>query len=394
MAVGNVTLGLYNVEVKWKGMNVLMEKIYLDYNASTPMAPEVVEAMKPLLNDFYGNPSALHWSGIPVKELLQRARGQVSELIGCSPSELIFTSGGSEANNLALKGFYFKNRHKGNHIITSKIEHPAIMNPCKFLEQMGAKVTYVGVDRYGMVSPKEIEKAITKETILITIMHSNNEVGTLQPVKEIGEIAKRHGIALHTDASQSAGKVPLNVNELMVDMLTIAGHKLYAPKGIGALYIREGFQLEPLIHGASHEFGLRAGTENTLLAVGLGCACEIAKQQLGNNYIKDLRDYFWRRLKGEFGEKVVLNGHPEERLPNTLNVCFVRKIGQDLLSAIPQLAASTGSACHAGSVELSPVLKEMDVPEEVGMGAIRFSLGRNSTKDEIDQVILRLKEII
>jgi cysteine desulfurase len=371
-----------------------MRKIYLDYNASTPLAPEVVEAIKPLLNDFYGNPSALHWAGEPVKELLHKAREQVAELIGCSPREIIFTSGGSEANNLGLKGFYFKSRNKGTHIITSKIEHPAIINPCKFLEQVGARVTYVGVDQYGRVSPEEIEKAITNETILISIMHSNNEVGTLQPIKEIGEIAEKYEIAFHTDASQSVGKVPVNVNDLKVDMLTIAGHKLYAPKGIGALYIREGIQLEPLIHGAGHEFGLRAGTENTLLAVGLGKACEIAHQYLENNKIKDLTDYFWRQLKDEFGEQVVLNGHPEERLPNTLNVSFVKKIGQELLSAIPNLAASTGSACHAGSVELSPVLKEMEVPEDVGMGAIRFSLGRNTTKDEIDKVMKELKEIL
>jgi cysteine desulfurase len=375
-------------------MNQSMEKIYLNYNASTPMAPEVVETMKPLLDDFYGNPSALHWAGKPVKELLQKAREQVAEVIACSPREIIFTSGGSEANNLALKGFYFKNRHKGNHIITSKIEHPAIMNPCKFLEQIGAKVTYVDVDRYGKVSLDEIINAITKETILISIMHSNNETGTLQPIKEIGEIAETHGIAFHTDASQSVGKVPVNVNDLKVDMLTIAGHKLYAPKGIGALFIREGIQLEPLIHGAGHEFGLRAGTENTLLAVGLGKACEIAKQQVGNHQIKDLTDYFWSQLKDAFGDQVVLNGHLKDRLPNTLNVSFVRKIGQDLLSAIPNLAASTGSACHARSIELSPVLKVMDIPEEIGMGALRFSLGRYTTKDEIDQVVESLKRIL
>jgi cysteine desulfurase len=371
-----------------------MQKIYLDYNASTPLAPEVVDAMQPLLNDFYGNPSALHWAGKPVKAFLHNARKQVAGLINCSPEEIIFTSGGSEANNLALKGYYFKNVHKGNHIITSKIEHPAIINPCKFLEKIGAQVTYVGVDQYGKVSPEEIEKAVSKDTILITIMHSNNETGTLQPIKEIGQIAKRRGIAFHTDASQSVGKVPVDVNELKVDMLTIAGHKLYAPKGIGALYIREGVELEPLIHGAGHEHGLRAGTENTLLAVGLGKACEIAGTQLGTNKQKDLTNYFWSQLRAEFGDQVVLNGHPEERLPNTLNVSFVRRIGQDLLNEIPQLAASTGSACHAGSIELSPVLKEMNVPEEVGMGAIRFSLGRYTTKDEIDIIIKKFKEIL
>lgn len=366
----------------------------MDYNASTPLAPEVVDAMQPMLNDYYGNPSALHWAGKPVKALLHKTREQVAELIACSHREIIFTSGGSEANNFALKGFYFKNQHKGNHIITSRIEHPAIMNPCKFLEKVGARVTYVGVDQYGRVSTEEIEKAITKDTILITIMHSNNETGTLQPIKEIGQIAKRYEIGFHTDASQSVGKVPVDVNELKVDMLTIAGHKLYAAKGIGALFVRKGVELEPLIHGAGHENGQRAGTENTLLAVGLGKACEIAGNQLVNNKLKDLSSYFWNQLKAEFGDLVVLNGHPEERLPNTLNVSFVRRVGQDLLDSIPQLAASTGSACHAGSIELSPVLKEMKVPEEIGMGAIRFSLGRYTTKDEIDSVIKALKEIL
>lgn len=371
-----------------------MERIYLDFNASTPMAPEVIDAMHPLLNDFFGNPSALHWAGKPVKDLLHRAREQVANLISCSQKEIIFTSGGSEANNLALKGFYFKNNHKGSHIITSKIEHPAILNPCKFLEKNGAKITYVGVDQYGRVSSEEIENAITKETILISIMHSNNETGTIQHIKEIGEIAKRHGVAFHTDASQSAGKVPINVNELGIDLLTIAGHKLYAPKGIGALYIRNGVELEPLIHGAGHEFGLRAGTENTLLAVGLGKACEIAGNYLGDHQLKDLTNYFWSELKKEFGENVVLNGHIDERLPNTLNVSFVKKIGQDILESIPGLAASTGSACHAGSIELSPVLKEMKIPEHIGMGAIRFSLGRTTTKEEIDTVIQSLIQVL
>ncbi|UFT99353.1 cysteine desulfurase [Radiobacillus kanasensis] len=368
-------------------------KIYLDYNASTPLAPEVIHAMQPLLEDYYGNPSALHWSGKPVKELLNKARQQVAELISCSPREIIFTSGGSESNNLALKGYYFKNKSRGNHIITSKIEHPAIRNPCKFLEQLGAEVTYVGVDQYGRVSLEEIEKAIREDTILITIMHSNNEVGTLQPIKEIGEIAAGYEIAFHTDASQSIGKVPIDVKELHVDMLTIAGHKIYAPKGIGALYIKKGIELEPLMHGAGHEFGLRAGTENTLLAVGLGTACELSKKQLKADGINSLSSYFWNRLKEVFGEQVVLNGHPTERLSNTLNVSFINKVGQEILGKIPELAASTGSACHSGNVELSPVLKEMKVPERIGMGAIRFSLGRMTTKKEIDLVITRLKDV-
>lgn len=371
-----------------------MEKVYLDYNASTPIATEVIEEMRPLLNDFYGNPSALHWAGKPVNELLFTARQRVAELLSCSSREIIFTSGGSEANNLALKGYFFKNQMKGKHIITSTIEHPAIINPCKFLERMGAKVTYIGVDRYGRVSPEGIEKSITNETILISIMHSNNEVGTIQPIKEIGEIAKKHQIAFHSDASQSVGKVPIDVHHLKVDMLTIAGHKLYTPKGIGALYVRGGIELEPLIHGAGHEFGVRAGTENTLLAVGLGKACEIMRENIENNRIKELTNYFWEQISSAYGENVVLNGHFEDRLPNTLNVSFKNKIGQDILSSMPNLAASTGSACHSGNIELSPVLKEMKIPEYVGMGAIRFSLGMYTSKDEIDRVLRWFKEKI
>jgi cysteine desulfurase len=369
-----------------------MKKIYLDYNASTPIDPVVKDAMLPLLTDLFGNPSALHWAGMPVKECLKKARNQVAELLNCSSEEIIFTSGGSEANNLALKGVYFKKSLEGREIITSTIEHPAILNPCKFLERLGAKVTMVGVDQYGRVASGDIERAITKETILISIMHSNNEVGTIQPIKEIGEIAKKHHILFHSDASQSVGKVPIDVNELNVDLLTIAGHKLYAPKGIGALYVRKGTVLEPLIHGAGHEFGIRAGTENTLLAVGLGKACELAKEHVHSTTLKDRTNYFWELLRNAFGERIVLNGHPEQRLPNTLNVSFISKQGQDILDLIPDVAASTGSACHAGSIELSPVLKAMNVPEHVGMGAIRFSLGRNTTKEEIDQVVQALKE--
>ncbi|WP_240377107.1 cysteine desulfurase family protein [Bacillus piscicola] len=371
-----------------------MDNVYLDYNASTPIAPEVIEEMNPFLTDYYGNPSALHWAGNPVKEKLMNARKQVADLLHCSADEVIFTSGGSEANNLALKGYFFQNLQKGKHIITSTIEHPAILNQLPFLEQLGATVTMIAPDRYGRLSPADIESAIQPDTILITIMHSNNEVGTLQPIAEIGKIAKKHAIAFHTDASQSVGKVPINVDQLDVDMLTIAGHKLYAPKGIGALYLRKGTEIEPLIHGAGHEYGLRAGTENTLLAVGLGKACEMAKEDVNDNKLEPLTKYFWKQLREIFGNGIVLNGHEEKRLPNTLNVCFTNKIGQEILDSIPMLATSTGSACHAGNVELSPVLKEMRVPEHIGMGAIRFSLGRYTTKEEIDQVLHWFKERI
>ncbi|MBM4765192.1 cysteine desulfurase family protein [Bacillus sp. B15-48] len=363
-----------------------MQQIYLDYNASTPIAPEVKEAMSPYLEGFYGNPSALHFAGIDAKLAVENARKQVASLLNCHADEIVFTSGGSESNNHVLKGVYHSLKEKGNHIITTKIEHPAILNPCKFLEKLGAKITYLDVDSLGRVDPDHIEKSITEQTILISVMHSNNEVGTIQPIEEIGQIAKRHNVLFHTDASQSIGKVPIDVNLLQIDFLTIAGHKVYAPKGIGALYIRKGIDIEPLIHGAGHESGRRAGTENIVLAVGLGRACELAKEnEAENSRIKQLRDKFWNQLQQI--PQVSLNGHPIERLPNTLNINFEKRVGQDILASIPMIAASTGSACHAGEVSLSPVLKAMGVEESVGMGAVRFSLGRYTTEEEINKVV-------
>jgi cysteine desulfurase len=367
------------------------QKIYLDYNASTPIAPEVAEAMRPFLSQHFGNPSSLHWAGIPAKQAVEHARKQVADLLQCHPNEIIFTSGGSESNNHAIKGIFFDLREKGNRIITTQIEHPAVLNPCRFLEKLGAEVTYVGVDEYGKVDPEEIEKAITKKTILITVMHANNEVGTIQPIKEISNIAKKHGILFHTDAAQSAGKIVTEVDDLGVDLLSVAGHKIYAPKGVGALYVREGTSLEPLIHGAGHESGRRAGTENVLLVVGLGKACEIAKRYLQDDSIRNLRDRFWKLLQKNFGNGIVLNGHPLNRLPNTLNVSFVGRVGTEILSKLNGVAASTGAACHSGSVELSPVLKAIGITPEVGMGAIRFSLGRKTTIHELETVVQLLK---
>jgi len=368
-----------------------VQKIYLDFNASTPIAPEVAEAMKPFLTQHFGNPSSQHWAGIPAKEAVEHARQQVAELLQCSPGEIVFTSGGSESNNHAIKGVFFTLREKGNHIITTQIEHPAVINPCRFLEKLGAEVTYIGVDQYGRVDPGEIGKAVTKKTILITVMHANNEVGTIQPIEEISKIAKKHGIVFHTDAAQSVGKIETRVDELGVDLLSVAGHKIYAPKGVGALYIREGTPIEPFIHGASHESGRRAGTENVLLIVGLGKSCEVAKKYLEDNNVRNLRDRFWKLLQVNFGEKVVLNGYAVHRLPNTLNISFVGKVGAEILSQLDGVAASTGAACHSGSVELSPVLKAMRIPPEVGMGAIRFSLGRTTTIQELETVIKLLK---
>ena len=371
---------------------MISQRIYLDFNASTPIAPEVAEAMKPFLSQHFGNPSSLHWAGIPAKEAVEHARQQVAELLQCSPDEIVFTSGGSESNNHAIKGVFFALREKGNHIITTQIEHPAVINPCRFLERLGAEVTYVGVDRYGRVDPEDVKKAITPKTILITVMHANNEVGTIQPVEEISKITKEHGIIFHTDAAQSVGKIDTKVDDLGVNLLSIAGHKLYAPKGVGALYIREGTTIEPLIHGAGHESGRRAGTENVLSIVGLGKACEIAKRYLSDDKIRSLKDHFWKLLQDNFGEVIVLNGHPIHRLPNTLNVGFVGKAGGEILSRLDGVAASTGAACHSGSVELSPVLKAMGIAPEIGMGAIRFSLGRTTTIQELERVVHLLKD--
>ena len=349
--------------------------------------------MKPLLEDHFGNPSSGHWAAAPAKAALEKARGQVATLLGCEEDEIVFTSGGSEANNLALKGVYFARRDRGDHIITTRIEHPAIIEPCRFLKRLGAKITYLPVDRFGRVDPDDLSAAITPRTVLISVMHANNEVGTIQPIEEIGAIAREHGIRFHTDAAQSVGKIPTKVDKLGVDLLTIAGHKLYAPKGVGALYVRGGVELEPLIHGAGHELGRRAGTESALLAAGLGTACAMAADLAPMEGIQALRDRLWRALQDRFGDRVVLNGRATQRLPNTLNVSFVGKVGADILGQLNGIAASTGSACHSGRIELSPVLAAMNIPETIGMGAIRFSLGRGTTSDEIDQVIARLARI-
>lgn len=365
-----------------------MSPIYLDYNATTPIDREVVEAMRPYLEEYFGNPSSSHWYGIQAKKAIEKARKQVATLLNCQPDEVIFTSGGTESNNYAIKGSAFANRHKGNHIITSTIEHPAVIEVCKYLEVNGFEVTYIPVDEFGLVHVVEVEKAITPQTILITIMHANNEVGTIQPIPEITKLARQHGIIVHTDAAQSVGKIPTIIDELDVDLLSVAGHKLYAPKGIGALYIRHGTHLERLIHGADHEQDRRAGTENVLEIVGLGKACEIAKRDLGKNSLrmKTMRDRLYDGLQKRLGE-IKLNGHPEKRLPNTLSVSFVNMEANTILSEIEGVAASAGAACHSDSVDVSPVLTAMNVPLEYAMGTVRFSTGKMTTEDEIDRAI-------
>ena len=370
-----------------------VEPIYLDYNASTPLAPEVADTMRRLLDEGFGNPSSTHWAGAPARAALDRARAQVAALLHCAPDEIVFTSGGTEANNFALKGAFFASRQQRPHIVTTRVEHPAILAPCAFLERLGAIVTYLPVDATGRIDPDDFRRALTPETILASVMHANNEVGTIQPIRECARIAHEHGVTFHTDAAQSVGKIATNVDELGVDLLSVAGHKIYAPKGVGALYVRRGVTLEPLIHGAGHEQGRRAGTESALLTAALGRACEVAADLSDTGRLRALRDRLWQRLEQTFGDTIVLNGHPVERLPNTLNVSFVRRVGAQVLDSLDQVAASTGSACHADRIELSPVLAAMGVKPEVGMGAVRFSLGRPTTEREIDAVGDRLAGI-
>lgn len=368
----------------------MTSSIYLDYNATTPIADEVAAEMSPFLTEPYGNPSSLHWAGLPARDAVEHARSQVAALLCCDATEIVFTSGGTEANNQALKGLFFvkRNRERPFHVITSCIEHPAVLvEPCSFLERLGAQVTRLPVDGFGLVNPDDVRRAILPGTALISIMHANNEVGTIQPLVEIAAIAREHEILVHTDAAQTVGKISTDIESLRVDLLTVAGHKLYGPKGVGALFVREGVELEPLMHGAGHEAGRRAGTENILEIVGLGAACELAQSWIEDSSIRVLRDDFWNALQASFGDRVVLNGHPTHRLPNTLNVGFRGQHGNEILAALPKLAASTGSACHAGSIHISPVLAAMGVPREVAVGAVRFSLGRETTRSDIDAVV-------
>jgi cysteine desulfurase len=363
--------------------------IYLDYNATTPVDPDVFKAMAPYFKTHFGNPSSSHQYGKVAKEAVDVARQQAAKFLGAVSSEIVFTSGGSESNNHAIIGTALANKAKGKHIITSAVEHPSILETLSYMQKRFAfKITHLPVNEYGLVNPSDIEKAITHETILITIMHANNEVGTIEPIEEIGKIAKERNIVFHTDAAQSCGKIQLNVDRLNVDLLTLAGHKLYAPKGIGALYIRNGTNIDKFIHGAGQEHGRRAGTENVPYIAGLGRACEIAQSNLLNfrQRIGILRDKLFRNIVEGIGEeKVKLNGHPEKRLPNTLNISISGKIGEQLLAQMPEIAASTGSACHAGSTNPSAVLLAMGLTREQALGALRLSLGRWSTPEEIGE---------
>ena len=368
-----------------------MIPIYLDFNASTPIAPEVREAMEPYLEHHYGNPSAAHFEGASARDAVELARAKVAKLLGCQPSEVVFTAGGTESNNHALKGAFYRKRLFGEpvHAITTAIEHPSVLEACRFLERLGGEVTFLPVDPAGRVDPDDVRKAIRRDTAIVSVMHANNEVGTIQPIAEIGRITRDKGVLLHTDAAQTIGKIAVDVDTLGVDLLTIAGHKCYAPKGVGALYVRNGVELEPLLHGGGHEKGRRSGTENALLIVGLGAASELVSSYHPQE-IQSLRDRLLDALRERLGEEVVLNGHPTERLPNTLNVSFVGLDASSLLTRVEELAASTGSACHTGRREMSPVLSAMGVAPEVGFGAVRLSLGRTTTLEEIDEAAERI----
>ena len=362
--------------------------IYLDYNATTPIDPDVREAMLPYLGEHFGNPSSSYAYGHRAKEAVDTARGQVAALIGAASDEIIFSSGGSESDNQAIIGVALANAERGNHVITSRIEHPAVINTCRYLEErLGFRITYLPVDSNGLVNPEDVRNAITSDTILITIMHANNEVGTIEPIEEIGKIAQEREILFHTDAAQSCGKIEIDVNRLHIDLLTVAGHKIYAPKGVGVLFVRTDTSIDSFIHGAGQEQGRRAGTENVPYIVGLGAACRIAGEALAH-YQKEtklLRDRLHAKIETGLGRKRVrLNGHPEQRLPNTLNISIKGIVGEELLRQIPEVAASTGAACHAGSTEPSSVLLEMGIDRETALGALRLTLGRWSTQKDID----------
>jgi cysteine desulfurase len=356
------------------------ETIYLDYNATTPLLPQVVDAMLPFLREHFGNPSSSHVLGRVAREAVETARAQVADLISGHTDEIVFTSGGTEANNLAIRGVA-EARPDRRHVVTSLIEHPAVAAPCAWLERHGWRITRVGVDGGGRAAVEEAVAAIGAETALVTIMHANNETGVLQPVQPVADAARRAGALVHTDAAQSVGKVPVDVGALGVDLLSIAGHKLYAPKGVGALHVRRGTLLLPFTLGAGHERGLRPGTENVASIVGLGVACERARLDLAveSARVRALRDLLWNELR-EGIPGLALNGHPSERLPNTLSVRFPGVSGPALLEATPSVAASTGSACHVGHEEAPPVVVAMNVPPREALGTVRLTLGRGTSE--------------
>lgn len=373
-----------------------MAPIYLDYNATTPVDPAVLEAMLPYLQGQFGNPSSTHLYGKEAHRAVDKARAQLASLIGALASEIVFTGGGTEASNQVIKGVMLDGDSTDAHIIVSSIEHPATIEPCNYVKKLGRRATVVPVDQQGLVNPDDIRKAITSRTKLVSIMHSNNEIGTLEPIGEIAAIAHEHGAFMHADVAQSLGKMTIDVRSLDVDFLSIAGHKLYAPKGVGALYVRAGLDLPPLIHGAGQEGGCRAGTENVPYIVALGKAAELAELSLpqATHKLQALRDRLQAKLVEHLGNRVVINGHPQKRLPNTLNVSFLGKIGSELLEEVPGIAASTGAACHEGHFIVSPIFYALGLPEEVGRGAIRLTVGRFTTDENVDRAAEMLIEAV
>jgi cysteine desulfurase len=366
--------------------------IYLDYNATTPIDPAVAEAMRPFISEQYGNPSSGHASGRAARAAVDSARAAVARLVGASPDEIVFTSGGTESSNTAIKGAARLRTAKGRHLVTTAVDHPATIEPMRWLEGFGFTRTEVRVDGYGMVDPDDVRRAIRPDTVLISVIHAQNEVGTIEPVAEIGRIARQAGILFHVDAAQSAGKIPLDVRAIGADFVSVAGHKIYAPKGIGVLYVRGGVTIEPLIHGAPQEGGRRAGTENVIMIVGLGKAAELAAGHLADGSIAMVRDYFWQRLAETFGEQVLLNGHPTRRLPGTLSVSFPGRVGGEILAKLDGVCASTGAACHCAGTKPSGVLAAMGFSVERAVGTIRFSVGRPTRTSEIDCVIEMLRK--
>ncbi|MCH2371934.1 MAG: cysteine desulfurase [Pirellulales bacterium] len=367
---------------------------YLDNNATTPIAPEVAAVMQPYFQELFGNPSSTHVKGVELGDVIEQARNHVASLLNADANEVTFNSGGSESNNHVLKGIFLKRKQfLGGHLVISCFEHPAIQQPAAYLESLGIEVTRVGCNPFGTVDPVEVKAAIRPDTRLVSIMHANNEIGAIQPIAEIAHYCREHGVLSHTDAAQSLGKVNVDVKELGVDFLTLAGHKLYAPKGVGALFIREGVALEPLIHGASHESGVRAGTENTAYWVGLGEACRILMRDVvtHSNQLRFKRDLLYSRLKEAIVDLSVNGKYEDEqtdlqrRLPNTLSVNFPGVVGAELLAATPSVCASTGAACHSGETKMSDTLQGIGLLPEVAKGTVRFSVGRLTTTEEIEQ---------
>ncbi len=374
-----------------------MEKIYLDYAATTPCDPEVLEAMKPYFFEKFGNPSSIHYFGQEAKKAIEDAREGLASFLGASPAEIVFTSGGTESNNFAVKGVAYAQEAKGNHIITSAIEHHAITEPCKFLEKHGFKITYLRVDKDGLVNPEDVKKEITDKTILVSVMHANNEIGVIQPIAEIGKITREKGIPFHTDAVQTVGHIPVNVNELNVDLLSLSAHKFYGPKGVGALYIRKGTRIERFFHGGDQEKGRRASTHNTTGIVGLGKAAGLCRRKMTEEakFQANLRDRMIKEIQEKISE-THLNGHPLKRLPNNVNFSIKYIEGESMLLNLDMLgiAASTGSACTSSSLEPSHVLLAIGLPHEIAHGSLRFTLGRWTKEEEVTYLLDILPKVI